>query len=185
MKLLSYVVDHDTGFAPNPTDGFCTLVHCKHGIGNGWRNIVELAEEGDWIIGTGGKSSKSCGNGRIVYIMRVDEKLCFAKYLRDPRFRGRCDCKDLGHGNTCALISQTFLYFGKEAIAVSKIPGADLLDHPIEKKGPSFRKDFPETFIRQLARWVHKQHHLGKIGEPWAPDQDRISGRTHRCRKER
>jgi hypothetical protein len=26
-KSFSYVVDHDTGFAPNSYNGFCTLVH--------------------------------------------------------------------------------------------------------------------------------------------------------------
>ena len=151
--LFSYVVDHDTGFAPNPYGGFCTLVHCKHGARSGRRNVVELAQRGDWIIGTGGQSKKSCGNGRVVYIMRVDDQIPFRDYLRDARFHGRADRKDRGGGNKYALISKMFFYFGRNAIHVSDIPTANL-DHPIEKKGPGFRKDFPESFIRQFAAWV-------------------------------
>jgi hypothetical protein len=59
--LFSYVVDHDLGFAPNPASGYCTLVHCKFGGHRTRRNIVELANEGDWLIGTGGGSKESSG----------------------------------------------------------------------------------------------------------------------------
>ena len=57
-SLFSYVVDHDLGFAPNPLDGFCTLVHCKFGGAGGPVNIVELAEEQDWVLGSGGQSEQ-------------------------------------------------------------------------------------------------------------------------------
>jgi hypothetical protein len=184
MRLFSYVVHHDTGFAPNPHHGFCTLVHCKRKTKK--RNIVELAEEGDWIIGTGGKNKKlSCGrNDCIIYIMRVDEKLPFAQFLRDRRFHGRADCKDLGHGNEYALISETFLYFGRDAISVSRMPATALLDHPIEKKGPGFRTDFSDIFIRRVARWVQNQRQLGKVGEPCAPPPANVSGRKCHPRKQ-
>ena len=177
MKLFSYVVHHDTGLAPNPNGGFCTLAFCKYKKRKcKQRNIVELAKVGDWIVGTGGKNQKlSAGNGTIIYIMRVDEKLPFAKYLRDTRFRGRSQSKK--HGEY-ALVSRTFLYYGDERFAVDQIPSRDVLDHPIEKKGPGFRNDFPETFIRQLADWVRKQHPSGRIGEPccarfgWRPENN-------------
>jgi hypothetical protein len=182
MKLFSYVVHHDTGFAPNPDDEFCTLVHCKF---KGGKNVVDLAKEGDWIIGTGGKNKKlSCGrNDRVVYIMRVDKKLDFYDYLRDPRFRGRPDCKDCKEGNKFALVSRTFLYYGRKAIPTSRIPGTSLLTHPIEKKGPGFRSHFPEPFVRQLARWVLKQQRLGMIGEPCASGPRCSSNKTCRCRR--
>ena len=171
--LFSYVVDHDTGFAPNPYGRFCTLVHCKFKKPiNRNKNIVELAEKGDWIIGTGGQGEKSCGNGRVVYIMRVDEKLAFVDYLRDERFRGRADHVDHGHGNQYALISEKFFYFGRNAILVSKIPVRSL-GHPIEKKGPGFRKDFPESFIHSFVAWVQRKYDIGMHGQPWAPDSER------------
>ena len=182
MTLFSYVVEHDTGLAPNPNDGFCTLVYCKFRNPKvRTRNIVELAKEGDWIVGTGGKSKKSSGHGTIIYIMRVDEKLSFAEYLR--RFPDRARPVPLlskDHGKF-ALISHTFLYFGDEKVSVGKVPGGNLVH--LEKRGPAFRNKFPETFIRQLADWVHKQHPRGKIGDPCAPGPDHVSEKTCRCRK--
>jgi len=51
-RLFSYVVDHDYGFAPNPSGGFCTLAKCKYKKeGKQRRNIVELAGRG----GRGGR----------------------------------------------------------------------------------------------------------------------------------
>jgi hypothetical protein len=177
MKLFSYVVHHDTGLAPNPENKVCTLVYCKFRKSKiKMPNVIGLAEKGDWIIGTGGKNTKiSSDHGTIIYTMRVDEKLSFAEYIRDPRFRDRSRGKK--HGKF-ALISQTFLYFGRKAIPIGRIPGANLVR--LEKKGPGFRKDFSEEFIRELAQWVHKQRHQGKIGEPCASDPDRICERT--CR---
>jgi hypothetical protein len=77
-KLYSYVVDHDHGFAPNPFGGFCTLVKCKYGSKK--CNIVEMAEEEDWIAGTGGVKAESAGHGKLIYAMRVDEKIPLADY---------------------------------------------------------------------------------------------------------
>ena len=40
MKLYSYIVARDFGFAPNPFYGFCTLATCKPKIAKdryGWR----------------------------------------------------------------------------------------------------------------------------------------------------
>lgn len=54
--LFSYVVDHDYGFAPCPVDGFCTLAKCTYGSKNR-KNILEMAQKGDWIAGTGGQTS--------------------------------------------------------------------------------------------------------------------------------
>jgi len=73
--LFSYVVDHDEGFAPHPTNRYCTLAWCKYKTER-WnsRNIVELAEEGDWVVGTGGVSGTSAGWGNLIYAMRVDKK---------------------------------------------------------------------------------------------------------------
>lgn len=70
-KLFACVVDHDLGFAPNPFGGICTLAKCK--FGGKKRNIIELAEVGDWIAGTGAADiRKSAGHGKLIYAMRVD-----------------------------------------------------------------------------------------------------------------
>jgi len=50
------------------------------------RNIVELAEEGDWIAGTGGVNlSKSAGHGKLIYAMRADEKISLREYCQGNR----------------------------------------------------------------------------------------------------
>jgi hypothetical protein len=78
MTLYSYIVTHDTGFAPNPFFGHCTLACCKP-------EIRKQATEGDWIVGLTPRA-KGKGN-KIVYFMRVDEKMDFQGYWRDRRFR--------------------------------------------------------------------------------------------------
>lgn len=78
MKLYSYIVARDFGFAPNPFHGFCTLATCKPGIRAG-------ASVGDWIIGTGAKSRYDLA-GHLVYAMQVAEILDFNTYWDDPRF---------------------------------------------------------------------------------------------------
>ncbi|MGH2383333.1 MAG: hypothetical protein ACRDG7_19230, partial [Candidatus Limnocylindria bacterium] len=77
MRLYSYVVARDFGFAPNPFYGFCTLATCKP-------NIRQTAQVGDWVIGTGSKSKGR--DGHLVFAMRVTEALTFDEYWADPRF---------------------------------------------------------------------------------------------------
>ena len=90
-NLFSYVVDHDYGVAPNPFNGYCTLAECKW---EGDHNILQMAKKGDWIVGTGGANlSKSAGNGKLIYAMRVDEKLSLKNYCCDSRFKERIDAK--------------------------------------------------------------------------------------------
>lgn len=75
MNVFSYIVSHDSGFAPNPFHGYCTLACCKP-------VIRRCASVGDWIIGI---SPKRLGN-EIVFTMKVTDKLSFADYWRDKRF---------------------------------------------------------------------------------------------------
>ena len=77
--LYSYVVAYDSGFAPNPFNGFCTLATCKP-------KIREHAKIGDWIIGTGSHRKGVRRGGFLVYAMRVEEALSFEKYWDDRRF---------------------------------------------------------------------------------------------------
>ena len=78
MRVFSYIVARDFGFAPNPFHGFCSLATCKPAIKRG-------ADIGDLIVGTG--SVPHGNSGHLVYIMRVSEVLTFQKYWSDPRFR--------------------------------------------------------------------------------------------------
>lgn len=81
---------HDTGFAPNPFWGFCTLANCtpNHKPANLWGE--------DFIIGVEGLSLAKERRQRgykthieqsLVYVMKVEEKLDLDSYFRDPRFQ--------------------------------------------------------------------------------------------------
>jgi hypothetical protein len=177
--LFSYVVDHDNGFAPNPFNGYCTLVHCKFGGTAGRRNIVELAEVGDWVIGTGGVGKDSAGHGRIVYMMRVDEKSPFRNYLSDVRFRERSDCRDFGQSNEYALVSRRFFYFGRNALSVSDLPVALATD--IAKLGPGYRRDYSPERLRALVVWFAKSYKNGLHGDPCGSERKTLQLRPAVC----
>jgi len=86
MKLCSYVVRRDTGFAPNPFWGYYTLAACTP------NHMGIHLRRGDWIIGTG---SVKRGN-KLIYAMRVAEVLHFERYYTDPRFATK---KPVSSGN--------------------------------------------------------------------------------------
>ncbi|ABH00164.1 conserved hypothetical protein (plasmid) [Rhodococcus jostii RHA1] len=77
MRLFSYIVRYDIGFAPNPFHGMCTLATCKP-------KIRATARIDDWVIGTGSKTKKL--EDRLVYAMRVDEIVDFDTYWSESRF---------------------------------------------------------------------------------------------------
>lgn len=77
MRLFSYVVRYDFGFAPNPFEGWCTVATCK-------LQIRGAAAVGDWVVGTGSAQKKLAG--KLVYALRVDEIMTFDDYWKDTRF---------------------------------------------------------------------------------------------------
>ena len=54
-------------------NGVCTLAHCKFGK-KGKKNVVELGQKGDWVVGTGGNGKRSAGDRKLIYAMSVGEK---------------------------------------------------------------------------------------------------------------
>lgn len=77
MRIISYVVRYDVGFAPNPYAGYCSLATCRS-------DIRRRAQVGDWILGTGSAEKRRAG--QLVYAMEISETLDFDTYWRDPRF---------------------------------------------------------------------------------------------------
>lgn len=73
MRVYSYIVDKDGGFAPNPFHGFCTLACCKP-------KIRATAQLGDLVIGMTSRSE------RVTYAMKVSKVLSFADYWRGDRY---------------------------------------------------------------------------------------------------
>lgn len=76
-RVYSYKLSRDYGFAPNPFHGICTLATCKPQIRKG-------AQVGDIVIGCGSKELKMLG--KIIFAMRISEKMTFQQYWDDPRF---------------------------------------------------------------------------------------------------
>lgn len=79
MKLYSYIITRDFGFAPNPFPPCCTLATCKP-------MIRRKAEIGDWVVGIGSGAKGSQYKNKIIYAMKVNEKLTFDEYWLDSRF---------------------------------------------------------------------------------------------------
>jgi hypothetical protein len=78
VRLFSYVVARDYGFAPNPFGAFCTLATCKP-------RIRAAASVGDWIVGLSSASDKP--DVRLVFVMRVEMAFSYDQYWNDPRFQ--------------------------------------------------------------------------------------------------
>jgi hypothetical protein len=77
MKVYSYVLRCDTGFAPNPFWGYCTLAACTP------NHMGIRPQIGDWIIGT---ESIAKGN-KLIYAMQIKFIMSFDNYYTDRRFK--------------------------------------------------------------------------------------------------
>jgi len=195
VNVYSYVVEHDTGKAPNPYFGFCTLCRCKfRKCDTSRKNIVELAEpkKKNWVIGTGGANlRKSAGHGKLVFAMQVDEKLTREEYYNKLKFKkkkpGTCT-DEQKHGDNeephgdfekhkqFVLVSHPrhFYYFGEKAVDIPK-------KFDLEKKGPGFRSNFDQKDILRFVEWLKKEHKPGKHGEPCFKGIDELKG-NRRCK---
>lgn len=80
MKLYSYVIPRDYGFAPNPYFNYCTLATCKP-------KIRGSAQIGDWIAAFG--AAKTILHEKLVVLMKVKEILTFDEYWNDERFKNK------------------------------------------------------------------------------------------------
>jgi hypothetical protein len=85
MKLYVYVLKIDTGFAPNPFHDFCTLACCKP-------NIRRCSDIGDWVVGL--SSAKRPDSNKLIYAMKIEEKLSFKEYWNGKRFQIKKCCTD-------------------------------------------------------------------------------------------
>ena len=81
-RIYSYVVRYDSGFAPNPFYGYCTLATCKP-------DIRRSAEAGDWVVGSASNARDIRRGGHMVYAMRVTEAITFDEYSRETRFEAK------------------------------------------------------------------------------------------------
>lgn len=79
MKVCAYVMTYDTGLAPNPFHGVCTLAVCTPNHQNA--NL----KQGDFIVGIAGTrlraKLKSPNKWRLVYVMKVDKRITLNEYF--------------------------------------------------------------------------------------------------------
>lgn len=196
MKLYSYVVARDYGFAPNPFHGVCTLATCKP-------QIRKQAEVGDLIVGTG--SARYGLADRLVFVMKVAEALTYDEYWRDPRFRSKRpdltgSLKQAFGDNIYHRHTRTGKWMQEDShhsLASGKPNRANIKhdtsvdrvligtsfiywggdgpkipkrfrngDNNIAKAGPGHRSRFPDRLVAQFERWVHGRTEDGYAGEP-------------------
>ncbi|MFE8603352.1 Nmad2 family putative nucleotide modification protein [Archangium violaceum] len=197
MKLYTYVVARDYGFAPNPFFGQCTLATCKP-------VIRRVAQVGDWVAGTGARRYGL--GGRLVYAMRVGETLTFDEYWEELRFRPKrpnlhgslkqafgdniyhrdpfsqrwCQAKSHhSHGNgqtnsanvesdtgvNRVLVSDWFVYFGKEAIEIpTRFQQGE--EETVIRMGRGHLVNFRSGFEEEFIQWVRSLGAEGFRGEP-------------------
>lgn len=81
VRLFSYKMKDDTGFAPNPFHGILTLANCKP-------LIRKCKKEGDWIAGFTSKSlnGDEIGKERLIYLMKVTKKISYDEYWSNPEY---------------------------------------------------------------------------------------------------
>jgi hypothetical protein len=92
--IYSYVVRYDSGFAPNPFYGYCTLATCKP-------YIRQRAQIGDWLIGNGSNSRSVRRGGYLVYAMRVTEIMTMDAYSIDARFESKKPIRNGSRKQSC------------------------------------------------------------------------------------
>ena len=194
MRLFSYVLRYDTGSAPNPFRGMCTLAICKP-------RIRRVAEPGDWVAGVGSVNVRGRDlSGHLIYAMKVEESISLADYDRRaeqewphriPKYHGPDLSERLGdciygfpdggdvvqregvHGEENkardlsgrnVLISRHFYYFGREAI---RIP--DSLQG-ICPKTQGHRSTANNPFANQFEEWITSSEYVVGNVHGW-PDQ--------------
>lgn len=81
MRLFTYKMKNDSGFAPNPFFGYLTLATCKPGI-------RRTKKKGDWVAGFTSKflDGSNIGEEKLVFLMKVDDEVPIYDYYNDPRF---------------------------------------------------------------------------------------------------
>lgn len=197
MRLFSYVVARDYGFAPNPFFGFCTLATCKPGI-------RASAHVGDWVVGL--TSADDRASRGLIYAMQVSEVLTYDQYWRDVRF---ADKRPDLHGSVKRAYGDN-IYHRAEADGPwlqedshhsfgDGSPNTDNVQHDTQSEkvliatrfaywgrsgpdvpdkfrnleghdlvvGRGYKNSYPEFFVRAFAEWYDSLNEEGYLGAPF------------------
>lgn len=180
-RLYTYIVRVDSGLAPNPFWGWCTLAVCTP------NHQGSAVRPGDWIAGF---SPKGTGY-RFVYAMEVSERIHMQDYFKDSRFQAkkpkmqgnwkqRCgdNIYDYVHGQWVALpnpyhegleeqdtqnpfvfVGRKYWYLGRER-AVTPPQFLPMIG------GRGARVNHPPTLAEQFKVWVQSSFKAGITAMP-------------------
>lgn len=195
-KVCFYVMTTDTGFAPNPFHGICTLAACTP------NHCKAKLVKGDLIAGC----FRSGRKPRLVYVMAIDEVFALDAYYRDVRFQAkkpsrngtwiehagdniyyrnktgkwRQDKDAVHHRDDPKVFRQDTeanrVFVGKHFVYY----GGDAVDLPVgfsgcmpTGQGIKYLNDNPDT-MEAFRRWAFDRPKLGRLGLP----RDRNGGKS-------
>ena len=163
MKVYSYTMVNDDGFAPNPTGGFCTLAYCMVAM----RRTVQV---GDYVIGLAGAKYRKMRRTEypaypVIYAMRVTDVIDFREFGSEQRYREHFSDSWYVRGQLSTdrvLVSNDFIYWGGDG---PLLPSE--LSTLIKPNGPGHKCNFPAEIVRGFVRWFNSQPKRGLVGTPF------------------
>lgn len=178
----------DAGCAPNPFGGFMTLAICKP-------LIRKHKEPGDWIAGFTSVhlNGDPVGKEKLVYLMKVADKISFAEYWNGSKYenrkdniykpitatndyeqiRNRCHTernKENDLSGKFVLISEKFYYFGSVPI---DIPNDSRPKVPRGQSGHGVRTHDKEK-VKKFISYIEQKYKQGVNNQPHSGFKDNV-----------
>ena len=159
MKVYSYIVVSDNGYAPNPTDGVCTLAYCKP-------EVRWFADPGDYVVGLAGAKYRKrvATDWPIIYAMRVTDVCSFEEFELDERYRGHLysdgNAREEEAKSNRVLISNDFAYWGGDGPSLPQGLTSLIV-------GRGHKCNFPPEVVRAFVQWFEGQRDRGCLGIPF------------------
>ncbi|MCK5607443.1 hypothetical protein KAR91_36500 [Candidatus Pacearchaeota archaeon] len=190
MRVCTYIVVHDTGLAPNPFWGWCTLALCTP------NHMGIKLEKGDWIVGFLSKAR----NNNLLYAMELYEILDFNDYYNTKRFskkipniegswKERCgdniyfknnygkwtQAKTIYHRGMLkkdtkhprVFIAKNYYYFGDKSVAIPPCY------HSLVPNRQGVKCKHNQELVKAFFQWIDKNYHKWILGNP-IDNKDRI-----------
>jgi len=191
VRLHSYVVRWDHGFAPNPFYGVCTVATCEP-------DIRKVARVGDYVLGTG--SAERDLQGRVVFLMRIEKIIVFDTYWGEPTYarkipvmngslqqrfgdniyhreNGEWIQADSRHSQTGAKPNK--LNLNRDTRKTDRVlvgwnftywggsgPPVPTRLNDFVHSTPAHRNFFSEERIKRFLEWIGKRNENGLVGDP-------------------
>jgi hypothetical protein len=198
IRLFSYKMINDSGFAPNPFHGLMTLANCKPCI----RRSKKI---GDWIAGFTSKELNGdvVDDERLIYLMKITNKVDYYEYWNNPIYNSKIpklesDIVEYKAGDNIykpdningfvqienknhtekdikrdlsgeyVLVSNCFYYFGSSAIYIPSDIRPSIHRGQSSQGNRTHNKEKAERFIN----YIQKNYEQGLIGLPhWWPQK--------------